>query len=154
MLHSSNNLTPRLHVILASTMCSFTLVPSTERRGKAELCNLSKSFVTHFCILLAVSHCLCYCLYMCSTKSFTSIPFPHPDFVGNGPTFVYTSQRSDSPISPNASSSSIKRVSSFTHFTVDEEKQVEYFFASDARWAPCGVLQSYISSFLFHHTVT
>ena len=91
---------------------------------------------------------------MCSTKSCTSIPLPHPDFVGNGPTFVYTSQRSESPISPNAPSSNIKRVSSFTHFTIDEEKQVEYFFASDARWAPCGVLQSYISSFLFHHTVT
>ena len=41
---------------------------------------------------------------------------------------------SGAPTSPTPPADlDLKRASSFTHFTVDEEKQVEYFFASDAR---------------------
>ena len=54
-----------------------------------------------------------------------------------GSAFTFPSHRATSPTSPTSPTPpedlELKRASSFTHFTVDEEKQVEYFFASDAR---------------------
>jgi len=67
------------------------------------------------------------------TFSLPSNVFFHAGFGPAGPTFTFSSQRPTSPTSATPpADSDLKRASSFTHFTVDEEKQVEYFFASDA----------------------
>ena len=67
------------------------------------------------------------------------------DTVSGSPTFDY-----GPTLDVSSSGDGMKRVSSFTHFDIDQkpsDKQIEYYFASDARFVPYAcMLTVYLST--------